>query len=67
VLGERQSGLPELRIASVLRDGDLLEAARADAAALVAADPRLVEPAHAPLLAEVKRRFGADWEWVSSG
>jgi ATP-dependent DNA helicase RecG len=67
VLGERQSGLPELRIASVLRDADLLDAARADAAELVAADPRMVAPEHVPLLREVVRRFGADWEWVSSG
>jgi ATP-dependent DNA helicase RecG len=67
VLGERQSGLPELRLASVLRDGELLDAARADATALVAADPRLEAPEHAPLLEQVKRSFGADWEWVSSG
>jgi ATP-dependent DNA helicase RecG len=67
VLGARQSGLPELRIASVLRDGDLLDAARADAGLLVDADPHLDAPDHAPLLEQVKRRFGADWEWVSSG
>ena len=67
VLGERQSGLPELRIASVIRDADLLEGARQDATAMVAADPRLERADHAPLLAQVKRRFGADWEWVSSG
>ena len=67
VLGERQSGLPQLRIASVLRDGDLLDAAREDAAAMVAADPCLDSAEHAPLLVQVKRRFGADWAWVSSG
>lgn len=67
VLGARQSGLPELRIASVLKDGDLLDAAREDAVRLVAGDPRLSAPRNAPLLEQVKRRFGADWEWVSSG
>ena len=67
VLGERQSGLPELRIASVIRDADLLESAREDAIAMVAADPRLEGLEHAPLLTQVKRKFGADWEWVSSG
>ncbi len=67
VLGARQSGLPELRIASVLHDGELLDDARADAARLVAGDPRLDAPDHAPLLEQVKRSFGADWEWVSSG
>jgi len=67
VLGERQHGLPELRLASVIRDGDLVEAARDDARGIVAADPHLTAPIHAPLHAWVKRRFGRDWEWVSSG
>lgn len=67
VLGERQHGLPELRLASVVRDTDLLDAAREDARAIVAADPHLVAPEHAVLDAWVRRRFGRDWEWVSSG
>jgi ATP-dependent DNA helicase RecG len=67
VLGERQHGLPELRLASVIRDGDLVSAARDDARGIVAADPHLTAPIHAPLHAWVKRRFGRDWEWVSSG
>ena len=67
VLGERQHGLPELRLASVVRDLDLVEPARDDARDIVAADPHLRDAVHAPLLAWVKRRFGQDWEWVSSG
>jgi len=67
VLGERQHGLPELRLASVIRDGDLVSAARDDARGIVAADPHLTAPDHTPLHAWVKRRFGRDWEWVSSG
>lgn len=67
VLGARQHGLPELRIASVLRDTDLLELARADAERIVAEDPRLAAPEHGPLALELRERLGSDWEWVSSG
>ena len=41
VLGTRQSGLPDLALASLTEDGDLLEQARALAQELVAADPDL--------------------------
>lgn len=67
VLGLRQHGLPELRIASVLGDAELLGAARADAAAIVAADPALRRAEHAPLGTYVRHQFGRDWQWVSSG
>ena len=67
ILGEKQHGLPELRLASVLTDRDLLEIAREDALSLIEADPHLGDPAHGPLAAEVRSRFAAAWEWVSSG
>ena len=38
--GTRQSGLPALRIANILRDGEILEIARAEAVAFVAHPPR---------------------------
>ena len=41
IFGTRQHGLPPLRIADLLRDQPLLEEARRDAQALVAADPGL--------------------------
>lgn len=67
VLGSRQHGMPELRIASILLDSDILELARDDARTLVEHDPHLSAPLHIPLLVEVKRRFGKAWSWVSSG
>jgi len=67
VLGQRQSGLPALRLASLATDGDLLDAAREDVAALIAKDPCLEEAAHVPLREDVARRVGAAWEWTSSG
>ncbi|MBC8103743.1 MAG: ATP-dependent DNA helicase RecG [Cytophagales bacterium] len=47
--GVRQSGLPSLKIADVLRDMDILREARADAFALLAADPKLAKPEHRAL------------------
>jgi ATP-dependent DNA helicase RecG len=47
--GTRQSGLPRFRVADLLRDAPLLALARREAQALVAADPDLRAPEHAPL------------------
>jgi ATP-dependent DNA helicase RecG len=67
VLGERQHGMPELRIASLVRDIEVLEVARADAAELVAEDPHFEAPENGPLRRELSRRFDHDWQWVRSG
>ena len=67
ILGDRQSGMPALRLASVLTDGELIELARSDAHRIIEGDPHLAAPQHRPLLAEVKRVFKEAWEWVSSG
>lgn len=56
--GTRQHGLPELRVANLLRDAALLEEARADAQALLAEDPQLLKAEHRPLRQEVEARFG---------
>jgi ATP-dependent DNA helicase RecG len=44
--GTRQSGLPEFRVADLLRDAALLEEARRDALAIIAADPELRAAEH---------------------
>jgi ATP-dependent DNA helicase RecG len=67
ILGDRQHGLPALRLASVLTDVELIALARDDARTLVDADPHLSAPENAPLLREVRRTFAAAWTWVSSG
>ncbi len=46
VLGTRQAGLPPLRYADLLRDIDLLQIARREAAALTRRDPELELPEH---------------------
>ena len=67
VLGDRQSGVPGLRLASLVNDMDLLQMAREDARAILEADPALTQPQHVPLREDTVKRLGATWEWVSSG
>ncbi len=45
-LGTRQSGLPDFRIASIIRDARILNDAKEDAFALAARDPFLEKPEH---------------------
>ncbi len=67
VLGDRQHGMPDLVIASLINDLDLVEAARVDAFAIINSDPHLGSVTHGPLLHQVKHTFNEAWEWVSSG
>jgi ATP-dependent DNA helicase RecG len=55
--GTRQSGLPELRVANILRDAKLLEAAREEAWNLLSSDPQLTRPEHAALKAALARKW----------
>jgi ATP-dependent DNA helicase RecG len=45
-LGTRQSGLPDFRIASIIRDARILNDAKEDAFKLAAIDPLLEKPEH---------------------
>jgi len=60
VLGTRQSGLPEFRVARLPEDAELLERAQAHARALVDRDPALAEPENGLLREAVIARFGSD-------
>ncbi len=53
ILGEQQHGRSDLTLLSLRRDRDVIELARAESAALVAADPQLRE--HPLLAAQVER------------
>lgn len=57
LLGTRQHGWPEFRVANLVEDTEILMQARDDAARLVREDPSLKNPLHAPLKAELRRRF----------
>jgi ATP-dependent DNA helicase RecG len=64
LFGSRQSGMPDLKVAKLLRDIDVLVEARREAFALVAADPTLEKPHHRPLRREIRELLGADVEWL---
>ena len=55
--GSRQHGLPDLQIADLMTDTRTLQAAQAEAAALLAADPELAAPEHRLLAGMVDRMF----------
>ena len=57
-MGTRQSGLPVLKIANLLRDIKILDIARKEAFALIDRDPNLEDPAHQLLKKTVHRLLG---------
>jgi ATP-dependent DNA helicase RecG len=61
-LGTRQAGIPDFRIANILRDGRLLEEARQAAFSVAERDPTLALPAHRELREELLRRWGGRLE-----
>jgi ATP-dependent DNA helicase RecG len=61
-LGTRQAGIPEFRVANILRDGRVLEEARKEAFELVEKDQLLSLPEHAGLKGELLRRWGGRLE-----
>jgi RecG-like helicase len=64
LFGSRQSGMPDLKVAKLLRDIDILVEARREAFALVAQDPTLKRPDHRPLRREVRELLGSNVEWL---
>ena len=58
--GERQHGLPALRVADLETDTRVLKEAQDAAAEVLAADPELTQPEHRPLLEKVRRLFAED-------
>ncbi|MFO8058640.1 MAG: ATP-dependent DNA helicase RecG, partial [bacterium] len=56
--GTRQSGLPDFRVANIIRDMDELQKAREDAFDLARRDPELSEPENEKIAAVLKRRWG---------
>jgi ATP-dependent DNA helicase RecG len=57
LLGTRQHGWPEFRVANLVEDVELLMQARDDAAEITRDDPGLKKPLHAALKSELRRRF----------
>ncbi len=64
LFGSRQSGMPDLKVAKLLRDIEVLVEARSAAFELVASDPDLKKPEHRPLRREIRELLGKDVEWL---
>jgi ATP-dependent DNA helicase RecG len=65
--GTRQSGLPEFRVADLLRDAAILEEARREATAIAAADPELRDPAHRGLRESLLARWRGKLRLAAAG
>ncbi|MBI5178956.1 MAG: ATP-dependent DNA helicase RecG [Nitrospinae bacterium] len=57
LMGTRQSGLPTLRVANLVRDFDILVAARKEAFELIKEDPELARPECTALRKEMERNW----------
>jgi ATP-dependent DNA helicase RecG len=66
-MGTRQSGLPDFRVANIVRDADLLNDAKTDAFAIVDEDPRLEKADHIQLKEVLFRRWGSHIELTKTG
>ncbi len=64
VMGARQAGVPDLKLARLARDRETLVRARELAAGILSGDPGLADPAHAPLKDAVEAAFGHELGWL---
>jgi len=58
IIGEKQHGLPNLRIGDLSKDLGILIKAKNEAVRIVEKDPRLALPENRPLLMAIRERFG---------
>ncbi len=66
-IGTRQAGLPEFRVANLLRDARILDDAHEDAFELANSPGFLTAPEYEDVRQELKRRWGGRLELVNSG
>ena len=64
VLGARQAGVPDLKLARLARDRKALLRARELAAEILAADPALSRPEHVPFADAMRAAFGHELAWL---
>ena len=65
--GTRQSGLPNLRLANIIQDAPLLEAAKTEAMQLAQADPSLQQPEHQLLKCMLRTHWKENLELATVG
>jgi ATP-dependent DNA helicase RecG len=64
VMGTRQAGAPDLKLARLARDRKALLRARELAGEILASDPQLTSPVNAPLADAVRTAFGHELAWL---
>jgi ATP-dependent DNA helicase RecG len=62
IFGTRQHGLPELKVADLVEDFELLRLARRDAFAIIDEDPDLAAPHHQQLRHQVRKLYAGRLE-----
>ena len=67
LLGTRQSGMPEFRIANIVEDAEILLLARDEAFALIGRDPELRMDDHAPLRDHFFELYRESWNLGAVG
>jgi ATP-dependent DNA helicase RecG len=65
--GTRQSGIPEFRVADLVRDGQILAEAREDAFGLIEEDPGLNDPSHRLLAEDLRAEFRDELPLLQTG
>jgi ATP-dependent DNA helicase RecG len=65
--GTKQSGLPDLHVANLIRDARLLEAAREEAFTIIRTDPSFALPEHAPIKNALEQRWQKSLDLISIG
>ncbi|MBN2539057.1 MAG: ATP-dependent DNA helicase RecG [Deltaproteobacteria bacterium] len=66
-MGTKQSGLPDFRVASILRDASTLNEARREAFLLIEKDPNLEKPEHKALKKVLMKRWETRLEIAKTG
>ncbi len=66
-LGTRQSGLPDFRVANIIRDAEVLSQARKEAFNLIREDPELKQPENRILMTVLKHRQKGRLELATIG
>ncbi len=66
-LGTRQSGLPDFRVADIVRDARILNDARQEAFRIIESDPDLSSSRHANLREVLMRRWAGKIKFIEAG
>ena len=63
LMGTQQSGVPDLHIADLARDGELLREAREAAIEILDKDPDLKQPEHEVIAAQIRKHHKSSMQW----